>query len=76
MGPSEIALMRDRVQRQEEPWGSAAAALSAVTPLSYTPRPLKDFNVDWNGKGQGHKELVEEDGVQVYQQVGTGLNVL
>lgn len=68
MGPAEVALMRDRVQREEEPWATAAAALSAVTPLSYSPHALKDFNVDWNGKGQGHKELVEEDGVQVYQQ--------
>jgi hypothetical protein len=44
-------------------------ALQSSTPLSYSPHALKDFCCEWEGPKVGHVELVEQDGVMVYQQV-------
>ena len=47
----------------------ALQALQASTPLAYCHHALKDFQCEWEGPKVGHEELVEKDGVMVYQQV-------
>lgn len=50
----------------------ALQALQASTPLAYNHHALKDFQCEWEGPKVGHEELVEKDGVMVYQQVRCG----
>jgi hypothetical protein len=47
----------------------ALQALKDSTPLLYSPHALQDFQCEWEGPKVGHMELVEQDGVMVYQQV-------
>jgi hypothetical protein len=47
----------------------ALQALKDSTPLSYSPHALQHFQCEWEGPKVGHVELVEKDGVMVYQQV-------
>lgn len=69
MGPGELDLMRKRVASGQEPWKSAYEKLAKDTPgPDYQPHALKECNIDYGGKGQGHDELVEKDGKVVYMQ--------
>lgn len=66
VGPREITLMRQRVRAGER--GRAMEHLLKSTPLEVQHHALKVLHMDYNGKGQGHKEFVEWDGVQAYSQ--------
>lgn len=44
----------------------ALKRLIAETPLTYTPRVIPKVNIDWNGKGEGHKECTG-DGSMAYR---------
>lgn len=53
----------------DDTWREAVRVLTANTPLSYSPHALKEVHTEWDGPKIGHDELVEKDGVMVYQQV-------
>ncbi|WIA35436.1 hypothetical protein OEZ86_003877 [Tetradesmus obliquus] len=71
MGPAEVQLLQQRASgaaAADDTWRQALQALQASTPLAYNHHALKDFQCEWEGPKVGHEELVEKDGVMVYQQ--------